>query len=157
MKIQFPTPKNMRLNQFTYQMNYGKKAELVWNILQRRETFCRGQLPPWRVVFESGLSSGTMEKGEFSIHHGPMLSAHGVVTEINDHYRDLQYGYGSYAISYRLIRPYRLQFFKEKDLVRLQFDVYTPAWFAGIWNLLSFIFWPQFFLNLKLISLVKKA
>jgi len=155
MNIENPIPKDLYFHQFCFSMNYGKNSQTVWETLQKRETFCRGQLPPWRVVFESGKTSGTFEKGELSIHHGPMLSAHGVIAEISDNYRDLVYGYGSYAISYRLIRPYQLQFFKHGDVIELKFDVYTPKWFRPLWKTLSFVFWPQFFLNLKLVGWIK--
>ncbi len=126
---------------WSFEANQCKK---IWDKLQRRETFVKGQLPPYKVEFASGRTSGVMESGELNIHHGPFLSVQGPIGEITDHYRDLHYLYGSYVLSFRLIRPKRLEFFREDTeiLVRLTSEV-SPR-IKSLWNFSLHIFWSFF-------------
>jgi hypothetical protein len=93
-----------------------EKIKEIWHKLQLRETFVSGQIPPYKVEFESGEKSGPFYTGEKNIHHGPLLSLPGEIGNISESYRDLQYYYGAYLISFRLFRPKRLEFFKTKEL-----------------------------------------
>ncbi len=120
------------------------KIENVFANLQKRETFVKGQIPPYKVEFDSPIQSGDFETGELNIHHGPLLSVHGVIGEITDHYRDLKYFYGSYILSFRLVRPVRLEFFKEKDGIRLKITCLIKPWFKKPWEILNDIFWKFF-------------
>jgi hypothetical protein len=121
-----------------------KQIENVFHKLQQRETFVDGQIPPYKVEFDSKLQSGPFEEGELNIHHGPLLSVHGIIGKISDNYRDLRYFYGSYILSFRLIRPIRLEFFKEENGIRLKVTCLVKPWFVGIWQLLNNIFWKFF-------------
>lgn len=120
------------------------KIEKYWNKLQLRETFVSGQLPPYNVEFETGKIKGTFEEGELNIHHGPFLSVHGAIGKVTNDYRDLKYFYGSYFLSFRLVRPVRLEFFKEKNLIKLKLSYFIKPWFKKIWNPINKFFWKSF-------------
>ena len=122
----------------------GEKLNKIWNNLQRRETFCKGQIPPYRVEFESGKDDGEFYTGEKNIHHGPLLSVHGEIGEITPRYRDLKYYYGSYIISFRLFRPQRLEFFKEDNGIRLKITTQVHERFLWLWVGVNNLFWKFF-------------
>ena len=90
-------------------------VERVWEWLNDPATFTEGQVWPFRVEFVDG----GFEPGVLNVHHGPFLNVAGVIGEVRDPrpgipaYRDLKYFYGSYALSPRLVRPTRLQFWAE--------------------------------------------
>lgn len=121
-----------------------QKKQKVWNLLQKRETFTKGQIPPYRVEFDAPSQEGPFKTGELNIHHGPFLSVHGEIGEIGDSYRDLKYFYGSYVLSFRLIRPTRLEFFKHQDSISLKIHSYVHPWVRSIWSLGNNIFWKFF-------------
>ena len=119
--------------------------EQVWAWLNDPATFTDSQIPPWRVEFVDG----GFEVGVLNAHHGPFMSFAGVLTEIDPgRYRDLQYFYGSYAVSLRLIRPTRLQFWVEPTgigtQVQLQVDSLVRPWVCRPWSALQRVFWRRF-------------
>lgn len=61
--------------------------------------------------------------------------------KIESNYRDLQYFYGSYVLSVRWIRPVRLEFFKEKNGIRLQLKTYVRPWILPFWKTSNAVFW----------------
>ena len=154
--LDFPLPHKMRAHSFKLRWRFSSTAtDLIWERLQKRETFTKGQLPPYQVEFESGETTGRFYPGELNIHHGPLLSAHGVIGEMTETYRDLKYIYGSYAISFRLVRPVRLEFFKKSNAIELKFTVQVAKWFYYPWHLMSEFFWRQFGWSLKLFYFFK--
>ena len=124
------------------------KISPAWKKLQRRETFTKGQLFPYRVEFAANSQEGEFLPGELNIHHGPLLSVHGAVGEVTDSYRSLEYFYGSYVLSFRLVRPVRLEFFREGSELKLKLKVYVRPWFRPVWRLCNFILWSGFRLSL---------
>jgi hypothetical protein len=120
----------------------------IWKKLQRRETFTKGQLFPYRVEFAASSQEGEFLPGELNIHHGPFLGVHGAVGEVTDLYRSLEYFYGSYVVSFRLVRPVRLEFFREGSGLKLKLKVYVRPWFRPVWRLCNFILWSGFRLSL---------
>jgi hypothetical protein len=124
------------------------KISSVWKKLQRRETFTKGQLFPYRVEFAASSQEGEFLPGELNIHHGPFLGVHGAVGEVTDSYRSLEYFYGSYVMSFRLVRPVRLEFFREGSELKLKLQVYVRPWFRPVWRLCNFILWSGFRLSL---------
>lgn len=118
--------------------------EKVWKNLQRRETFTQGQVPPYRVEFESGLDEGAFYEKEKNIHHGPFLSVHGEIGKITDDYRGLHYYYGSYVLSFRLVRPITLEFRKTETGIQLTLISYVNPWFLPIWRKGNQFFWNHF-------------
>ncbi|MCJ8277822.1 MAG: hypothetical protein HRT44_00095 [Bdellovibrionales bacterium] len=135
-------PKDMTLHVFEKSFSLPKeKADVVWDKLQRRETFIKGQLPPYKVEFETDLNEGPFEEGELNIHHGPLLSVHGIIGKVTKDYRDLSYFYGSYVISFRWIRPIRLEFFREENTIKLKIQSYVRPWIKPIWHNINNLFW----------------
>ena len=130
---------------FHYSMD---KISSVWKKLQRRETFTKGQLFPYRVEFAASSQEGEFSPGELNIHHGPFLGVHGAVGEVTESYRSLEYFYGSYVMSFRLVRPVRLELFREGSGLKLKLKVYVRPWFRPVWRLCNFILWSGFRLSL---------
>jgi hypothetical protein len=124
------------------------KISSVWKKIQRRETFTKGQLFPYRVEFAAKSQEGDFLPGELNIHHGPFLGVHGAVGEVTDSYRSLEYFYGSYVMSFRLVRPVCLEFFREGSGLKLKLKVYIRPWFRPVWRLCNFILWSGFRLSL---------
>lgn len=129
-----------------------QSKEAIWAWLNRPETFTESQIPPYRVEF---VAAGPEEpvgfyEGGLNIHHGPLLLASGQLGEIREkEYRDLQYFYGSYVISLRLVRPTRLQFWLKEishnqTEVTVQLDASVKQWFLPSWKLGSKVFWGFF-------------
>jgi hypothetical protein len=125
----------------------------VWRWLNDPATFTEGQVWPFRVEFVDG----GFEPGVLNVHHGPLLNVAGVIGEVRDPrpdvpaYRDLKYFYGSYAISPRLVRPNRLQFWAEATgrqgggtHVTLQLDSLVRRPFVPLWERSQKIFWARF-------------
>lgn len=121
-----------------------EKLQQFWNKLLLRETFTKDQIFPYRVEFSDTSQEGYMIPGELNIHHGPFLSVHGAVGEITKNYRNLNYFYGSYVLSFRLVRPVQLEFFKEDQFIKLKFKVYLRPWFSPIWEFSNRILWSLF-------------
>lgn len=117
---------------------------VVWEKLQRRETFTRGQIFPYRVEFAAKSQEGEFSPGELNIHHGPFLSVHGAIGEVSSSYRSLQYFYGSYVISFRLVRPLKLEFSRDGETLKLRLHVFVRPWFQPLWLFLNWIFWSGF-------------
>lgn len=124
-----------------YHLNFSQQAVADW--LNRPETFSKGQIPPFKVEFlskDTNIQKPGFQEGTYTNHHGPLLSANGVLTKIERlHYRDLQYFYGSYVLSFRLIRPTRLQFWIESKgskecVLRMQLDSWVRPWFRRFYK-----------------------
>lgn len=131
-----------------FQVPYGRMR--VWNWLNDPATFTESQVWPFRVEFVDG----GFEPGVLNVHHGPLLNFAGAIGEVRppegsaSGYRDLKYFYGSYAISPRLVRPTRLQFWVEGSgegtLLTLQVDSLVQRRFVRIWDLSQRVFWQRF-------------
>lgn len=123
----------------------------VWTWLNDPATFTDSQVPPWRVEFlDGGFAPGVL-----TMHHGPFMVFAGMLGEIRPpEYRDLRYFYGSYAVSQRLVRPTRLQFWVDEhrgadgvpagSRVTLQVDALVRSWVTGPWDALQSVFWGRF-------------
>jgi hypothetical protein len=121
----------------------------AWTKLQRRETFTQGQLFPYRVEFASKSQEGEFLPGELNIHHGPFLSVHGAIGVVTPSYRSLHYFYGSYVLSFRLIRPVVLEFFRDDHKLKLKFKVYIRPWLRPLWRFINFLMWSGFRFSLS--------
>ncbi|MGB3682578.1 MAG: hypothetical protein WA990_08830 [Rubrobacteraceae bacterium] len=131
----------------TFRVSY--PIDRVWGWLNDPATFVEGQVWPFRVEFVDG----GFEPGVLNVHHGPFMSFAGAIGAVSGPgeeaaYRDLKYFYGSYAISPRLVRPTRLQFWAESfgggTEVTLQVDSLVRRRFARPWDLSQRIFWSRF-------------
>lgn len=131
--------------EFTFPL---ERMDSLWEKLQRRETFTKGQLFPYRVEFEAPEQEGEFRPGEYNIHHGPLLSVHGVVGEVNSTYRSLHYHYGSYVVSFRLVRPVQLEFLREGPSLKLKLKACVRPWFRPAWRGMNHLLWASFRLSL---------
>ena len=149
MNQELQAPQSFILDEFERDFNYSEeKISSVWKKLQRRETFTKGQLFPYRVEFAATSQEGEFSPGELNIHHGPFLSVHGAIGEVKDNYRSLDYFYGSYVMSFRLARPVGLEFFREGTQVKVKLRSYVRPWFRPIWRFGNKILWLGFRLSL---------
>ncbi|WMN10985.1 hypothetical protein QYS49_36725 [Marivirga salinae] len=142
-------PIKFKTHIFTKEYESPYQESQIWDWLNDPKTFTDNQVWPFRVEFlRNENQEHDFEEGVLNIHHGPMLSLAGEIGEITSHYRDLQYFYGSYAISFRIIRPFRLEFRTEdkedKRIVRVQLSSYVAPSFYKIWNWSQSIFWSRF-------------
>ena len=146
-----PQPPGFDMHSFKFDFTIRESRQDVWNWLNTPETFTETQIPPFRVEFYSpseDIPNGFHE-GVLNTHHGPMINFSGVLTKVESpSYRDLQYYYGSYAVSIRWIRPYRLQFWLaesgEDTIVTAQIDSYVKPWIRGLWTKAQKLFWSRF-------------
>ncbi|MEM6673483.1 MAG: hypothetical protein AAF726_11620 [Planctomycetota bacterium] len=154
-----PTPKKFRAQALERSWTFGVSRELLWGWLNDTRTFTRGQVFPYRVEFlplADGRPGGFVP-GCANAHHGPLMSFHGVIGEVREpEYRDLRYGYGSYALSLRLARPRRLQFWFEeagegRSTLRLRLDTDVRGWFAPLWGAVNGFFWWNFGLSARIV------
>jgi hypothetical protein len=144
--------------QHAFERRWAVKAprRAVWSWLNDPSTFTR-QIWPFRVEFLEGSGvdgASGFAPGVLNAHHGPLLNACGVITEIDEgadgdgRYRDLQYYYGSFVIGMRFVRPTRLQFWVEDDAegaaVRVRIESDVARWFAPMWSLINGFFWLSF-------------
>ncbi len=124
----------------------------VWAWLCDPATFTDGQIPPFRVEFLQNSAGETgFATGVYNAHVGPLMSFSGVLGEIEpESYRDLQYFYGSYAVSHALFRPTRLQFWLDDgerigtSVLRLRLDTFVRSRALGAWHRLMGVFWKRF-------------
>ncbi len=128
-----------------------RPREHVWAWLCDPATFTDGQIPPWRVEFLTNDAGQTgFEPGVYNAHVGPFMSFSGVLGDIEpERYRDLQYFYGSYALSHALFRPTRLQFWVDDHpaggtTLHLKLDTFVRARAQGTWRRLMGVFWKRF-------------
>ncbi len=135
--------------EFSFSVNQTEKE--VWKWLNDPATFTDTQYWPFRVEFYSPdpdqIPNGFQE-GVLTNHFGPFVNFAGIITKIESGYRDLQYTYGSYAISFRWIRPYRLELWTKKDgentIIMGKISSYVRPAFKNIWLKAQGIFWKRF-------------
>jgi hypothetical protein len=145
MNQQNVAPEGFIFDEFEREFLFSEeKISSVWKKLQLREAFTKGQLFPYRVEFVASSQEGEFSPGELNIHHGPLLSVHGAVGEVTSSYRSLDYFYGSYVVSFRLVRPVKLEFFREGPRLKLKLKSYIRPWFRPVWHLLNHLLWFGF-------------
>jgi hypothetical protein len=136
----------------------------VWRLMTDPKTFTSGQLFPYRVEFVDaiGSKSAGFNSGTQTLHHGPLINFAGVIGEVRDQeYRDLQYYYGSYILSLRLIRPTRLEFHfaaptPSTTLMTLRVSSLIRRPLGPVWSAIQAAFWSQFGWNIRLWITVAK-
>jgi len=145
-------------HQYRFSVDVPGTQQQIWDWLNDTATFTKGQIWPYRVEFVSPDPDHIPEafaEGVLNVHHGPWLNFAGVLTEIRpNEYRDLQYFYGSYALTQRWIRPNRLQFWlsplaKGGTTITCQVDSYVKPFISGAWTTAQRLFWSQFKTQLK--------
>lgn len=158
-----PKPASMKVHRFKQTWTVSAPVANCWNILNRMETFTEGQLFPYKVEFlaEDG-EPPRFETGVWTNHHGPLLNVCGQIGKmIPNSFRELNYCYGSYVCSCRIIRPVKLQFFfedlQDSTKITLQLDCYVHRVIYPLWTTVQSIFWSgfNFFITKKIKSLAK--
>ncbi|ADR20357.1 hypothetical protein MATR_20250 [Marivirga tractuosa] len=142
-------PPNFKTHIFTKEYESPYQESQIWDWLNDPKTFVDNQTWPFRVEFLlNDKQQHEFETGVLTTHHGPLLSLAGQVGEITPHYRDLLYYYGSYVFSFRIVRPFRLEFWTEdngeKRIVKMQLSSFVAPSFYSIWNWGQNIFWGRF-------------
>jgi len=157
VSVALPAPPNARpaghvAHAFEHRFTLDASPAEAWAWLERPETFTESQTWPFRVEFlspEPGVPPG-FHVGGISIHHGPLMSFAGVLTEIREgEYRDLHYFFGSHLFGLRRIRPTRLEFWVEPDAgggaeVRVRIGSFVHRALARPWTWAQGIFWRRF-------------
>ena len=144
-------PPGFSIHEYEFSMVTERSEESVWDWLNDPKTFTETQYWPFKVEFISpdperipaGFSEGVQTN-----HHGPLVNFAGVITSVKPNYRDLQYYYGSYAISFRLIRPFRLEFSTESTeqgtKIIGKISSYVKPGVYSFWNWSQGLFWRRF-------------
>jgi len=155
-------PKQFHRDEFNLHFMLNARIESVAQYLNRTQTFTQGQMPPYKVEFldpSSHLETARFEVGILTNHFGPFLSLPGKITQIEGHrYRELLYSYGAYAISNRLFRPEKLQFWfdpteaSNQTKVHLRLTTSCRYGWKWLWRVGMWSFWPSFVFGLKLWS-----
>lgn len=146
MEVPIGAPPGFVAHRHRYAFELAHPRERVWRWLAAPETFVAAATWPWRVEFVGG----GFEPGVRTAHYGPGMNFAGVLTEVSPPaYRDLQYCYGAYALSLRLARPTRLQFWldelaTDRTRVRLQVDALMRPWLGAPASALQWVFWRRF-------------
>lgn len=150
MLTQPPPPSFLDLP-YEFSFVVSRNQNEVWKWLNDPETFTKTQYWPFVVEFYSpdpeNIPTGFYE-GDLTNHYGPFINFAGKITKVTSTYRDLQYAYGSYAISFRWIRPYRLEFWTEVDeegtKITGKISCYVKPNLRGFWLRLQKLFWKRF-------------
>ena len=146
-----PPPPGFKVHTHTFDVPLEASEKSVWLWLNDTRTFTDTQVWPYKVEFYSpdptNIPNGFHE-GVVTNHTGPFVNFAGVLTKIQPNYRDLQYYYGSYAISFRLVRPFRLEFSTTTDgpitTITCTISSYVKPSFYTTWNFLNKLFWRRF-------------
>lgn len=150
--IKQPQPPGFKEHTYKFTFQFEGKESHVWQWLNDTRTFTDTQVWPWKVEFYSPdpdkIPNG-FHQGVLTNHFGPFINLAGELTEINNgKYRDLQYFYGSYVISFRWIRPCRLEFGTEQegDIIYVTgvLKSYVKSSVSGMWTTFQKIFWHRF-------------
>lgn len=157
-------PHGFEKHEFERKFRIPRPRTEVWSLLTDPKTFTAGQVFPYRVEFvdESGSMGAGFKSGTQTLHHGPLINFAGVIGEVRDQeYRDLQYYYGSYVFSLRLLRPTRLEFYFDAPTpsttsVTLRVSSLVRRPFGRFWSVFQAVFWFQFGWNIRLWMTVSK-
>lgn len=147
-----PQPPGFEEQVYEFEFEINANERQVWKWLNDTKTFTHNQIWPYKVEFYNPndlFKKAGFEEGVVTNHFGPFINFAGILTEIQpEKYRDLQYYYGSYAVSFRWIRPYRLEFethsLNGQTKIKGRISCYVKPFIAKIWLKLQKIFWKRF-------------
>ncbi len=146
-----PKPPGFKEHVYTFSFEVPSTEEKVWKWLNDMGTFTDNQIWPYRVEFyspdEEKIPNGFHE-GVLTNHHGPFINFAGVLTKIQSNYRELQYNYGTYAISFRWVRPFKLEFSTNevdgKTTITGTLSSWVKPGFYSLWHSGQSWFWGSF-------------
>ena len=126
-----------------------QEKKVIWEWLSRKDTFTKGQLPPYRVEFFDD-EDPFFHEGTYNNHHGPFLHLPAYVTEMKaEEFREMRYLYGSYVLGFGIIRPTALKIFleesNEKTKVVVELHAHVRPIMKKLWESMNRFFWNRFF------------
>jgi hypothetical protein len=139
------TPSIVRVEGVTVQ-----SKKIIWDWLSRKETFTKGQIPPYRVEFFDH-DDPFFHKGTYNNHHGPFLHLPAYVTEMEEEkFREMRYLYGSYVLGFGIIRPTALIVLLEEvdehqTKVVIELHAHVRPIIRRMWESVNRFFWNRFF------------
>ena len=146
-----PQPPGFKVHSYSFDVLAKASAKSVWIWLNDPKTFTDTQVWPYKVEFyspEPNKIPNGFHEGVLTNHTGPLINFAGVLSEISDNYRDLQYYYGSYAIKFSLVRPFRLEFKTTEQegstTITCTISSYVKPSFFNTWDRLNRAFWRRF-------------
>lgn len=122
----------------------------VWQWLNDTKTFTATQVWPYKVEFYSPDESipNGFHEGVLTNHTGPLVNFPGELVKIDHNYRDLQYYYGSYALRFEWVRPFRLEFWTKQTEtgteVKCALSSYVKPGIFKFWAWSQGLFWGRF-------------
>lgn len=147
-----PQPPGFKDHAYTFDVEIAGSESHVWTWLNDPKTFTDTQVWPYKVEFYSPdidkIPNGFYE-GVLTNHTGPFVNFAGKLIKIDPNYRDLQYYYGSYAINFNWIRPYRLEFWTvkiedQKTKLTCKISSYVKPSVYNFWDRAQKLFWSRF-------------
>ncbi|HHP7241802.1 MAG TPA: hypothetical protein ACFCUD_09020 [Cyclobacteriaceae bacterium] len=152
MSVIQPHPPGFEDQVYRFSFHVSAGVNRTWDWLNDPKTFTETQFWPFVVEFyspEPEVIPTGFHEGVLTNHYGPFLNFAGLLTKIkHNKYRDLQYYYGSYAINFMWIRPYRLEFWVQeehgKTLITCAVSCYVKPFIANFWWRLQKTFWKRF-------------
>ncbi len=146
-----PQPPGYKTHTYSFSIEIPASEDMVWLWLNDPKTFTDTQYWPYKVEFYSpdpNTIPNGFHEGVLTNHSGPFINFAGKLVSIKPNYRDLQYFYGSYAISFNWIRPFRLEFASEQmnDATKLTCTIssYVKPSLYKFWDWSQKLFWSRF-------------
>ena len=147
-----PLPPGFKDHKHTFTVNISARETDIWDWLNDTKTFTDNQIWPYKVEFYSPnpeIIPNGFNEGVFTNHTGPLINFAGQLMEIKENYRDLQYFYGSYAISFKWVRPYRLEFKttvidEDSTDITCTISSYVKPGIYKLWDKSQQVFWRRF-------------
>ena len=126
-----------------------REKKIIWEWLSRKDTFTKGQLPPYRVEFFDD-EDPFFHEGTYNNHHGPFLHLPAYVTQMKpEEFREMKYLYGSYVLGFGIIRPTALNIYLEEDnaqtKVVVELHAHVRPIMKKLWESMNRFFWNRFF------------
>ncbi len=145
-----PIPPGFQKHVHYFEFDLQASEASVWQWFNDTRTFTDTQVWPYKVEFYATDESDTngFQEGVLTNHTGPFVNFPGELVRIQENYRDLQYFYGSYALHFQWIRPFRLEFWTEKTnqgtKVKCALSAYVKPWIFKFWSWSQRLFWSRF-------------
>lgn len=146
-----PLPPGFREHVHHFEFELAASETAVWQWLNDTRTFTDTQVWPYKVEFYTPDDSGTtndFKEGVLTNHTGPFINFPGELVKIEEAYRDLQYFYGSYALHFNWIRPFRLEFWTQETdqgtQIKCALSTYVKPWIFNLWAKSQRLFWGRF-------------
>ena len=107
-----PCPTKFSEKKFTSSHVCQNSITTCWDYVSNMNTFQGSFWNLSKVEYVTpGQDQASFSEGTYTNHHGPLLSANGILSTVHaPTYRKMDYFYGSYIVTFRLFRPVALIF-----------------------------------------------